>query len=242
MLLQGFLFRHPNITPAGWPTQPGMGYGALLAAIGFLMLFCQGLAARGFCRGDAFVVSAIGLVVATHRGVRVLPDLRHARERVRRQLRRQLLRPLDLGPGLPVLRPALRRGLEHRAAGDRGRRRLDAARARVRADLGAHRVPLQGRAARDERAADHHAALRHRPCHHPAVRPRRCDQQRCSTTGSTFRARAGSTASPAWRSRSCSPSRRSPSSCCSAWCRASARRSRKPRRRCARAAGPRSAR
>ncbi len=65
MLLQGFLFRHPNITPAGWPTQPGMGYGALLAAIGFLMLFCQGLAARGFCRGDAFVVSAIGLVVAS---------------------------------------------------------------------------------------------------------------------------------------------------------------------------------
>jgi iron(III) transport system permease protein len=65
MLLQGFLFRHPNITPPGWPTQPGMGYGALLAAIGFLMLFCQGLAARGFCRGDAFVVSAIGLVVAS---------------------------------------------------------------------------------------------------------------------------------------------------------------------------------
>ena len=65
MLLQGFLFRHPNITPAGWPTQPGMGYGALLAGIGFLMMFCQGLAARGFCRGDAFVVGAIGLVVAT---------------------------------------------------------------------------------------------------------------------------------------------------------------------------------
>ena len=65
MLLQGFLFRHPNITPEGWPTQPGMGYGALAAGIGFLMMFCQGLAARGFCRGDAFVVGAIGLVVAT---------------------------------------------------------------------------------------------------------------------------------------------------------------------------------
>lgn len=65
MLLQGFLFRHPNITPAGWPTQPGMGYGALLAGTGFLMMFCQGLALRGFCRGDAFVVSAIGLVVAS---------------------------------------------------------------------------------------------------------------------------------------------------------------------------------
>ena len=64
LLAQGFLFRHPNITPAGWPTQPGMGYGALLVSVGYLMLFCQGLAARGFCRGDAFVVSAIGLVVA----------------------------------------------------------------------------------------------------------------------------------------------------------------------------------
>ena len=65
MLLQGFLFRHPNITPEGWPTQPGMGYGALLAGIGFLLTFCKGLAARGFCRGDEFVVGAIGLVVAT---------------------------------------------------------------------------------------------------------------------------------------------------------------------------------
>jgi iron(III) transport system permease protein len=64
LLAQGFLVRHPNATPAGWPTQPGMGYGALAAAIGFLMLLCQGLAARGRCRGDAFVVGAIGLVVA----------------------------------------------------------------------------------------------------------------------------------------------------------------------------------
>ena len=64
LLAQGFLFRLPSITPAGWPTQPGMGYGALLAAMGYLMLFCQGLAARGACRGDAFVVGAIGAVVA----------------------------------------------------------------------------------------------------------------------------------------------------------------------------------
>jgi iron(III) transport system permease protein len=65
LLAQGFLFRHPSITPAGWPTQPGMGYGALAVATGFLMLACLGLAARGLCRGDAFVVSAIGLVVAS---------------------------------------------------------------------------------------------------------------------------------------------------------------------------------
>lgn len=65
LLAQGFLFRHPNVTPAGWPTQPGMGYGALAAGLGFLMLLCQGLALRGFCRGDAFVVGAIGMVVAS---------------------------------------------------------------------------------------------------------------------------------------------------------------------------------
>ncbi len=65
LLAQGFLFRHPNVTPAGWPTQPGMGYGALLVAAGFLMLLCLGLAARGFCRGDAFVVGSIGVVVAS---------------------------------------------------------------------------------------------------------------------------------------------------------------------------------
>ena len=53
LLLQGFVFK-----------QPGMGYGALVAALGFLLLFCRGLAARGFCRGDAFVVGAIGLVTA----------------------------------------------------------------------------------------------------------------------------------------------------------------------------------
>jgi iron(III) transport system permease protein len=65
LLVQGFLFRHPNVTPAGWPTQPGMGYGASAAAGGYLMLLCQGLALRGFCRGDSFVVGAIGVVIAT---------------------------------------------------------------------------------------------------------------------------------------------------------------------------------
>ena len=41
-----------------------MGYGAALTAAAFLMLLCHGLAARGWCRGDAFVVGAIGIVVA----------------------------------------------------------------------------------------------------------------------------------------------------------------------------------
>ncbi len=46
------------------PQQGGMGIGAALTAFSFLMLLCHGLAARGWCRGDAFVVSSIGLVVA----------------------------------------------------------------------------------------------------------------------------------------------------------------------------------
>jgi iron(III) transport system permease protein len=46
------------------PKQGGMGYGAFLTALSFLMLICHGLAARGFCRGDAFTVSSIGLIIA----------------------------------------------------------------------------------------------------------------------------------------------------------------------------------
>ena len=64
LIFQGFLFRHPSITPVGWPTQPGMGYGALVAGLAFLMLMCQGLAMRGYCRGDGFTTGAIGLIVA----------------------------------------------------------------------------------------------------------------------------------------------------------------------------------
>jgi iron(III) transport system permease protein len=46
------------------PSQGGMGLGAALAAASFLMILCHGLAAHGWCRGDAFVVSAIGSIVA----------------------------------------------------------------------------------------------------------------------------------------------------------------------------------
>jgi iron(III) transport system permease protein len=46
------------------PTQAGMGFGAALTTTAFLMLLCYGLAGRGWCRGDAFVVCAIGGVVA----------------------------------------------------------------------------------------------------------------------------------------------------------------------------------
>ncbi len=46
------------------PSQPAIGYGGALTALALLILLCHGLAARGFCRGDAFVTSAIGLVLA----------------------------------------------------------------------------------------------------------------------------------------------------------------------------------
>jgi predicted lysophospholipase L1 biosynthesis ABC-type transport system permease subunit len=72
MALQGFAvglhgWTAPWLTAlfgAPGPRQGGMGFGAALTAAAGLMLLCRGLAARGWCRGDAFVTSAIGLVVA----------------------------------------------------------------------------------------------------------------------------------------------------------------------------------
>ena len=45
--------------------QPGMGYGAFVAASALLFLLAAGLARRGFMRGDVFVVFSIALVVAS---------------------------------------------------------------------------------------------------------------------------------------------------------------------------------
>jgi iron(III) transport system permease protein len=71
VVLQGFL-----IGLNGWtvdalkvfadpgPSQDGMGFGAALTASAFLIILCHGLAARGWCRGDAFVTSSIGVVIA----------------------------------------------------------------------------------------------------------------------------------------------------------------------------------
>ena len=44
--------------------QPGLGYGALAVGVASLMFLCQGLALRGWVRGDAFVARAIGASVA----------------------------------------------------------------------------------------------------------------------------------------------------------------------------------
>jgi len=72
MALQGFAIGHRGWS-ARWlaalfgepgPSQRGMGIGAAVTALAFLMLMCQGFAARGWCRGDSFVVSAIGTIAA----------------------------------------------------------------------------------------------------------------------------------------------------------------------------------
>jgi iron(III) transport system permease protein len=71
LLLQGFAIIHSGpalsslalLLPDG-AKQPGMGLGALALSLAYLMLISKSLAARGYCRGDFFVVGAIVLVVA----------------------------------------------------------------------------------------------------------------------------------------------------------------------------------
>lgn len=48
----------------GLGPQVGLGYGALLAAAGFLFLLTGGAALLGACRGDLFVSGMIGLIIA----------------------------------------------------------------------------------------------------------------------------------------------------------------------------------
>ena len=46
------------------PAQAGFGTAAAIVLTAFLLLLCRGLAERGWCRGDAFVVSSVGVVIA----------------------------------------------------------------------------------------------------------------------------------------------------------------------------------
>jgi iron(III) transport system permease protein len=71
LLLQGFAIIHSG--PAwSWlavalpvdAKQPGMGYGALMLALSYLMLMSQGLAGKGYCRGDSFVIGSLTIVIA----------------------------------------------------------------------------------------------------------------------------------------------------------------------------------
>ncbi len=45
--------------------QYGMGYGALIVHLVFLLYLAEGLAARGYVRGDAFVLGALAVVIAS---------------------------------------------------------------------------------------------------------------------------------------------------------------------------------
>jgi iron(III) transport system permease protein len=69
--LQGFAIDHKGwglpglVTIFGGtgPKQAGLGYGAFVVVMSLLLLLTHGLAARGWCRGDAFTTSAIGLIL-----------------------------------------------------------------------------------------------------------------------------------------------------------------------------------
>jgi len=68
---QGFAINHrgptldalQHIFSVSAPKQGGLGAGAALLGFAHLMLFARGLSRRGFCRGDAFTVGAITLIV-----------------------------------------------------------------------------------------------------------------------------------------------------------------------------------
>lgn len=52
-----------GVSPDTALVQPALGWGALVYAVAAMMLIAQGLAERGWCRGDAFVIGAIGMIV-----------------------------------------------------------------------------------------------------------------------------------------------------------------------------------
>ncbi len=140
MLVQGFAV---GLHGWSWPalaalfgrrrTEPGgMGYGALAAAVG-LPRSCSatGSPQRGFCRGDrlrrrlrsALVVALDRGCSSSSRSSMMLASAVQDNEGVFAPASSsQLLRPLDLGPRLPRLEPALRRGVEHVFLAIAGRR------------------------------------------------------------------------------------------------------------------------
>lgn len=72
ILVEGFAIIHDGWgfeALAGWfagpaPTQPALGWGALVFLAAMLMLIANGLARQGMCRGDVFVTGAILVVVS----------------------------------------------------------------------------------------------------------------------------------------------------------------------------------
>ena len=183
-----------------------MGFGALADAV--LACSCCSATAWPIAAGAEAILSSsspIGVVVAADRPLRLLagrddPAQRAGRQTMAAGRSAQFVERLfdrdDLGARLPRRR--------HRAAASPGTRWssacwsascIDAARPCLRA---ARRCARRCRGKRllraDDGAADHHAALRHRPRAHPAVRPLRRRDRPAVRTGSASRARAGSTA------------------------------------------------
>lgn len=63
--LKGWSFETLTALAGGpGPKQGGMGAGAFALLAAFLMLTCAGLAGKGWCRGDFFVVASIGWVIS----------------------------------------------------------------------------------------------------------------------------------------------------------------------------------
>ena len=172
------------------------------------MFVCHGVALRGWAKGDAFVAGAIGASVALVALFTLYP--------ISRLFVRALL-DRDGNYSLAALTARLvssriwgirRRGVEHAAARPDDRGRGDAAGAVLRAHRHAEpRFPDAASVGVLRRAADDHAAVRHRPRAHHAVRPLGRRRTRCSNGRSGSVRRAGSTDCPAcgsrrrWRSR-----------------------------------------
>ena len=175
LLAQGFLFRHrTSDPPAGWPTQPGWAT-APCSPRRLPDAFLPGAGAAG-CRGDSFVVGAIGLVIATIAAFVFFPIfvmLESAFE-TRASFGRRASSTARSGASTASTRAC--------AAAWRGTRVILALLVGAGSTLLGLAFALiaartafryKGRAAGDERAADHHAAVRHRPRRDPALRARR---------------------------------------------------------------------
>ena len=109
--------------------QPGLGYGAAAVAAASLMFLCQGVALRGWAKGDTFVAGAIGASVALVTLFTLYPI---SRLFVRALLDRDGNCSLAAFDGAPRLEQDLghrRRGLQHAAARSDDGGRGDAARA-----------------------------------------------------------------------------------------------------------------
>ena len=130
-----------------------MGYGGFVVVLSFLMLLTHGLAARGYCRGDAFTTSSIGLVL----GLIILFVFFPVSKILLSALQDNdgafapgefFVKFIDRsvwGLDCVTSNAALRRRLEYAVARRPRRLRHDGARPRLRADRHAHGLHRQGR-------------------------------------------------------------------------------------------------